>query len=85
MIVPVIYRIDRLLAVWPAEEPAIGSGHHLINALNASSIPSRCITTDGWRDGLIMNTVRMRRSTYSNCLLWCVHGSVDLCTDLTLG
>lgn len=72
LILAVIYSIDCLLAVWTAERAAIGSGHHLINTLNASSIQSHCITTDGWRDGLIMNTQRDGggwRSTLFNCLL----------------
>lgn len=57
LILTVIYCIDCLLAVWTAERQAIGSGHHLINTLNAASIQSHCIfTTDGRRDGLIMNT-----------------------------
>lgn len=51
-----IHRIDCLLAAWTAERTVIGSGHHLINILSASSIQSHCITTDGWRNGLIMNT-----------------------------
>lgn len=56
LILTVIYCIDWLLAAQTAQRPAIGSGHHLINTLDASSIQSHCITTDGWRDGLIMNT-----------------------------
>lgn len=83
LILPVyMYRIDCLLAVWTAERPAIGSGHHLINALNASSIQSHCITTAGWRDGLIMNTQRSwGRSAQSKCLLWCVDSPADLFTN----
>lgn len=56
LIIPVyIHRIDCLPAVWTAERPAIGSGHHLINALSASSIQSHCIAADGQMEGWINN------------------------------
>lgn len=56
LILTLIYCIDCLLAVWTAQRNAIGSGHHLINTLNASSIQSERSCTDGRRDGFIMNT-----------------------------
>ena len=68
LILAVICSIDCLLAVWTAERPTIGSGHHLLNTLNASSIQSHCITTDGWRDGLIMNTQRGTSTPFKRLL-----------------
>lgn len=81
LIIPVyIHRIDCLLAVWTAERPAIGSGHHLINALSASSIQSHCIAADGQMEGWINNehTERQREidSPLSLFLVWGVP-SVD--------
>lgn len=60
-----------VFSVWTA---AIGSGRHLINTLTISSIQSHCITTRGWRDGLIMNAPGgggggRGRSTHFNSLL----------------
>lgn len=85
LIIPVyIHRIDCLLAVWTTERPAIGSGHHLINALSASSIQSHCIAADGQMEGWINNehTERQRKidSSLSLFLLWGVP-SVDLYRD----
>lgn len=56
LIIPVyIHWIDCLLAAWTAERPAIGSGHHLINARGASSIQSHCMVADGRMEGWINN------------------------------
>lgn len=56
LIIPVyIHRIDCLLAAWTAVRPAIGSGHHLINTLSASSILSDCMAADGQMERWINN------------------------------
>lgn len=81
LIIPVyIHWIDCLLAAWTAERPAIGSGHHLINALSASSIQSHCITADGQMEGWINNEERERGQTAIDSFLslfQCAHPSVD--------
>lgn len=78
LIIPVyIHRIDCLLAVWTAERPAIGAGHHLINALSASSIQSHCIAADGQMEGWINNEHTERRREIDSSVSPFV--DVDLC------